>query len=238
MEIGIIEAPTVKELFIQKIAGMIINGELQPGEKLPSERELASQARISKSAVHFAMAELERLGFVETSARHGTFVSDYAKRGTIETLNLLVSYSSDSFLDRRHMEDMLEMRTAIEGKALEVLAETLTPESLKVLEEDVAASEAIAQKAGDIHSLAVSFFEFHHDICFVSGNFILPLLFNSFRVVTLAYWEHAIRLLGKDTCIKLMKDLLELIRKQDAEGAVAFLKEEFDMYLNLTEARR
>ncbi|MBO5555317.1 MAG: GntR family transcriptional regulator [Solobacterium sp.] len=42
MDIGIIEAPTVKELFIQKITGMIIRGELKPGEKLPSERELAT----------------------------------------------------------------------------------------------------------------------------------------------------------------------------------------------------
>lgn len=238
MDIGIIEAPTVKELFIMKIAGMIISGELKPGEKLPSERELAAQARISKSAVHFAMAELERLGFVETSARHGTFVSDYTKRGTIETLNMLVSYSANTFLDRGRMEDMLEMRIAIEGKALEVLSKTLNDESLKVLSDDVAASEAIAANSGDIRSLAASFFEFHHDICFVSGNFILPLLFNSFRLVTLAYWEHAIRLLGKETCIKLMKDLLELIRKRDAEGALAFLREEFAMYLRLSEKRR
>lgn len=237
MDIGIIEAPTVKELFIKKIAGMIIRGELKAGDKLPSERELAAQARISKSAVHFAMAELERLGFVETSARQGTFVSDYTKRGTIETLNMLVSYNSDSFLDRRRMEDMLEMRIAIEGKALEVLAKTLTPESLQALEKDVAASEAIAENQSDVHSLAASFFEFHHDICFLSGNFILPLLFNSFRVVTLAYWEHAIRLLGKETCIKLMKDLLELIRSKDAERSLRFLREEFSMYLNLNTAR-
>ena len=69
MNIGIIEAPTVKQLFIEKIAGMILNGELKPGDKLPSERELAAQARISKSAVHFAMAELERLGFGDADDR-------------------------------------------------------------------------------------------------------------------------------------------------------------------------
>ena len=238
MDIGIIEAPTVKELFIQKITGMIIRGELKPGEKLPSERELAAQARISKSAVHFAMAELERLGFVETHARQGIFVSDYTKNGTIETLNLLMSYSSESFLDRDRMKDMLEMRMAIEGKALEMLANCLTPESFRILQMDVSASEAIARSQADNRALAVSFFDFHHDICFVSGNFILPLLFNSFRVVTLAYWEYAIRSLGRETCMKLMTDLLTVIQQKDAEKSLAFLHDEITMFFELTKNRR
>ena len=233
MEIGIIEAPTVKQLFIEKIAGMIISGELKPGDKLPSERELAAQARISKSAVHFAMAELERLGFVKTNARHGTYVSDYAKDGTIETLSLLVNFSGDSFLERERIRDMLEMRMAIEGKALERLAETLTEESVALLEEDIRKAEKTAAEKTDLHSLALCFFDFHHNICFVSGNFILPLLFNSFRTVTIAYWEHAIRFLGRDKCIQLMNDLLEVLKEKNAQKSLDFLKQEFDMYLVL-----
>ena len=149
-----------------------------------------------------------------------------------------MSYNRESFLDRSRMEDMLEMRMAIEGKALEVLAETLTPESMKALEEDVERSAEIAAASSDIRALAVSFFDFHHDICFLSGNFILPLLFNSFRVVTLSYWEHAIRFLGKEKCMKIMYDLLEVIRKQDADRSVAFLRDEFKMFLRLIEKRR
>ena len=36
-----IVAPTVKELFIQQLEGMILSGELRPGDRLPTERELA-----------------------------------------------------------------------------------------------------------------------------------------------------------------------------------------------------
>ena len=222
----------------RQLKKQIISGELKPGDKLPSERELAAQARISKSAVHFAMAELERLGFVKTNARHGTYVSDYAKDGTIETLSLLVNFSGESFLERNRMEDMLEMRMAIEGKAVERLAETLTKESVALLEEDIQRAEKTAAEKADPHSLALCFFDFHHDICFVSGNFILPLLFNSFRIVTLSYWEHAIRILGKEECIKLMYDLLDVIRKRDADLSVAFLRDEFKLFLRLVEQRR
>ena len=139
-----------------------------------------------------------------------------SKDGTIETLSLLVNFSGESFLERNRMEDMLEMRMAIEGKAVERLAETLTKESVALLEEDIQRAEKTAAEKADPHSLALCFFDFHHDICFVSGNFILPLLFNSFRTVTLTYWEHAIRFLGREKCIQLMKDLLEVLKEKNA----------------------
>ena len=237
MEIGIIEAPTVKQLLIEKIAGMIISGELKPGEKLPSERELAVQARISKSAVHFAMAELERLGFVKTSARHGTYVSDYARTGTIETLSLLVTLNSgQGFMDKDRVRDMLEMRMAIEGKAVERLAEKMNDDDLSILEADIQKGEEAAAD-GDIHLLARTFFDFHHDICFCSGNFILPLLFNSFRTVTLSYWEYAIRQLGSEKCMRLMRDLFSVLKTADAEASKSFLREELQMYMELFAGR-
>ena len=231
MEIGVIEAPTVRELFIEKIAGMIIDGSLKPGEKLPSERELAAQTHISKSAVHFAMAELERLGFVETSARHGTYVSDYTKKGNIETLKLLTDFNPETFLDHEHMEDMLEMRMAIEGKAVEKLAEKMNEEDEKILMADIEKSEQIVKDGGDVRTLAKSFFDFHHDICFCSGNFILPLLFNSFEYVTVPYWEYAIRSYGTEQCLKLMKELFEVLKKKDGKASAAFLKNEFIVFM-------
>ncbi|MBQ1549316.1 MAG: GntR family transcriptional regulator, partial [Clostridia bacterium] len=44
IDIGIIETPTVRQMFMERIAGMIVSGELKPGDKLPSEREMAAQA--------------------------------------------------------------------------------------------------------------------------------------------------------------------------------------------------
>lgn len=52
MKFGEIVAPSIKELFIQKIEGMILSGALKPGERLPTERELADEMNISKTIVH------------------------------------------------------------------------------------------------------------------------------------------------------------------------------------------
>ena len=57
-----IVAPTVKELFVQQLEGMILSGELRPGDRLPTERELADEMKISKTVVHEGLRELHRLG--------------------------------------------------------------------------------------------------------------------------------------------------------------------------------
>ena len=57
MEFGQIVAPTIKELFIERIEGMIFSGALKPGDRLPSERDLAEQMKISKTIVHLGLED-------------------------------------------------------------------------------------------------------------------------------------------------------------------------------------
>ena len=47
-----IKALSIKELFISQLEEMILSGELKPGDRLPSERELADEMNISKTIVH------------------------------------------------------------------------------------------------------------------------------------------------------------------------------------------
>ncbi len=230
MDIGIIKTPTVRNLLVEKIADMIIRGELMPGDRLPTERELAAQAKVSKSAVHLAMADLERMGFVETNQRHGTYVADFSRTGNIETLNMIIRISGESFGFRR-IQDMLEMRTALEGKAFELLAGRSDCD-LSELREITAQADAYVKNERVIPTqLAKIFFRFHHQVCVSSGNFILPLLFNSFEYVTLTFWERAIRSLGAERCTELLHGMLETLELRDAEASKLYLQKEFEQFL-------
>ncbi|MEE1299320.1 MAG: GntR family transcriptional regulator, partial [Acutalibacteraceae bacterium] len=214
IDIGIIETPTVRQMFMERIAGMIVSGELKPGDKLPSEREMAAQAKISKSAVHFAMVELERMGFVKTILRQGTYVQDFTLHGTAETLNLLTSTKNFHYTPE-NVRDIIDMRYAIESAALERLADNLTDEAIAAFRADIEMSKRImeaglpgndgavdntgADFAGkdkypnlDVPKLARSFFHFHHNLCVYSGNFVLPLIFNTFKESTAYFWEQPI----------------------------------------------
>ena len=86
MEFKEIVAPSIRELFVQQVVGMILSGQLRPGDRLPTERELADDMKISKTAVHEGIRELHRLGFLDVTSRRGVSVADYAQTGTVDTL--------------------------------------------------------------------------------------------------------------------------------------------------------
>ena len=54
----------------------IVSGDLPPGERLPSVRELSAQAGVNPNTVQRAMAEMERLGLVHSQRTAGRFVTE------------------------------------------------------------------------------------------------------------------------------------------------------------------
>jgi GntR family transcriptional regulator len=68
------ELPIYRQIMGQITEALAV-GRLQPGEKLPSHRELAQELVIAPLTVKKAYDELEALGFIETQRGRGTFVS-------------------------------------------------------------------------------------------------------------------------------------------------------------------
>lgn len=66
--------PAYRQL-IKQITSMIHEGRLKPGDKLPTERELASQLNIARGTVKKAYEVMARDGLIETTQGRGTFVS-------------------------------------------------------------------------------------------------------------------------------------------------------------------
>ena len=59
---------------MDEIKRHIATGVLKPGDKLPSQRELAAQLKVNANTVQRAYREMEMLGLVETLRGQGTFV--------------------------------------------------------------------------------------------------------------------------------------------------------------------
>lgn len=66
----------IYEQITEQIKNLILNGELQPTEMLPSIRGLAKDLRISVITTKRAYEELEHEGYIETVAGKGSFVSN------------------------------------------------------------------------------------------------------------------------------------------------------------------
>lgn len=209
-----IVAPTITEIFEQQIQGMILSGRLKTGEKLPTERELAESMRVSKSIVHLGIKSLERQGFLTISPRHGVYVANYSETGNVETLLALLKYNGGR-LDKASIASLLQVREALEGMAMRLLAEKHTEDQMLMLRMHIQDVRKAAEREPDnTELLAELVYKFHLYICIKSGNNMIPLIMNGFKDVSIVFWRSWIDTMG----IKRTLNSLETTAKHIASG--------------------
>jgi len=64
----------IYQQLIDTIKRAVVRGELAPGDRIPSQRELAQEARVNPNTVQRAYREMEQIGLVETARGMGTFI--------------------------------------------------------------------------------------------------------------------------------------------------------------------
>jgi len=231
MQFGVIEAPTIKELFIDKIVSMILSGKLGVGDRLPTERELAEEMKVSKTIVHAGLKDLERMGFVCVNARQGTFIANYAETGNAETLTTIIKFNGGK-LDKQTMISLLELRIAVEGQAVRKFAERHTEEDIIFLRRRLDAIEAaVAKGMAKRHELALMIFDWHHAICLRSGNDILPLVLNAFKDVSVFFWETSLQIYGLERSMGHLESILSLLTERRGEDVVQYMSDGTDYYI-------
>jgi GntR family transcriptional regulator, transcriptional repressor for pyruvate dehydrogenase complex len=234
MQFGVIVAPTIRDLFVEKIVAMILSGKLSVGDRLPSERELAEEMRVSKTVVHAGLKDLERMGFVCVSGRQGTFVANYAENGTFETLATILKYNG-SRLDRETTKSLLDMRLALEGQAIRMFSKSHSKEDIAALWSMIGEIRGYVSKQErmDQTELAHMLFRFHRFICLRSGNMFFPVLMNAFRDIGILLWEASIQILGTEKSIEYLERFASLLEKGKGEETAQALSDMFDDCLSL-----
>lgn len=217
-------APTITEMFEQQIQGMILSGQLEIGEKLPPERELAERMRVSKSIVHLGIKNLERQGFLTIRPRHGVYVANYSETGNVETLLALLRYHGGK-LDTASVASLLQVREALEGMAMRLMAQSHTDDEIIMLRMHIRdARETARRNPEDLDALAEQIYQFHIYICVHSGNNMIPLIMNGFKDVSLVFWCDWIRMMGAEETLTSLERFARYIADGDAQGAIDFFR--------------
>lgn len=219
MDFKKLSAPSLKELFITQMEQMILSGELEIGSRLPSERELASSMQVSRAVINTGISELEAKGFLVVKPRIGTFVEDYRRYGTIDTLMSIMKYNGGS-LNKSEIRSILEVRIVLDTLAASLTIEHATDDeidSLKIYLEGL----KVCKDPKEAAQLA---FSFHHELGFISGNTLLPLFFVSFKNPVMSLWirfckEYDVKALYHNTAM-----FYENLKKRDKEKTVAFIE--------------
>ena len=137
----------------------IVDGDIQPGEKLPSENTLIGEFGVSRTVVRAALTRLQAEGLVETERGRGSFALTPPQEGTAAGARPVVSIE-----DRLHL---LEFRMGVEAEAAALAARNHTDRQLKALQK--ALEDFTASVEHPAHAMK-SDYEFHRAVASASGN--------------------------------------------------------------------
>jgi GntR family transcriptional repressor for pyruvate dehydrogenase complex len=100
----------ISEEIVEQIKALIAKGELKPGDRIPSERDLATMLGVSRPSVREAIMVLEAMGFVESRQGGGTFVRALTETSITDPLARLVEQKDPELL-----RALVEVRMGLES---------------------------------------------------------------------------------------------------------------------------
>ncbi len=118
----------VYQEIVAQIKALIAQGRIQPGDRLPPERELADLFKASRNSVRDALRVLEQMGLIESRQGDGNYVRALSPEALTEPLASLLLQS------REQMRELWEVRRIFEPAVAEYAAQRAAPEELEELE--------------------------------------------------------------------------------------------------------
>ena len=218
---------TIANQVIDQLTDLIRSGSLKPGERLPSEREMAEQLGVSRPPLRESLRALEYAGIIETRYGDGIYVtrSDFPEEPGFFTL-----------LNQYTLEEMVEMRKIVEKAAVRLAIERATDEDRKKLE---AIQERTKKSVDDMEAFIECDFAFHSAIVEATRN---SMLFKTVRTMRKLMGEFNRELLqSRDFRIGVAmqhETILNAIFAGDKNRAEEAMDKHLDNVVNLASGRK
>lgn len=131
-----IKKKRVYEYVIERIKASIELGEIKPGDKLPSERDMAKLLNVSRAAIREALSVMESFGMLEIKTGIGVFLIEDQIDILLDKLDIILSDRGFKLIE------VLEVRQGIETQAAYLAAQRALSHDLKSIEEALNKLEA------------------------------------------------------------------------------------------------
>lgn len=218
------EIQTVQKEIILQLKELINFKNLEPGDKLPSERMLAEKFNVTRSNLREALQTLEFYGLVKSIPQSGTFVADIGITAMNGMIDDILGLAIPSF------KNLVEARIFLELKGVKLASIRRTPEDLIHLENTLTAYTDKVIRGEDAVQEDLLF---HLAIAKASRN---PTL-NTFMLkitpeIITNFEKHHV--CDKDTAFKGIEEhkaIIDAIKAQDPDAARLAMKKHFkDLY--------
>ncbi len=131
-----IKRTRISEEIVNQVYGLLREGVLKPGDRLPPERELAQQLNVSRASVREAVRLLDMMGIVVVRPGAGTFIREDTVEAILQAFSTLLSD------DACKAADVFEMRLLLEPHIAALAAQRASERDIRRMREILDAQEA------------------------------------------------------------------------------------------------
>src|SRR6202522_1841136 len=218
------EAGGHSQLTLQVVAhvrALLATGALPPGDRLPPERELARELKISRSSLRAGIGFLAAMGVLKSRHGAGTFVSSGPP--ALDSSSLSVLGALHGFMPWQ----MFEARLVLESNVAALAAERATDEHIAELAEEVAEMYA---SLTDPQEYLIHDVRFHRTIARASGN---PILGALMETITANLYEYRSKTVAKAQDLKESAEMHREIYRAIRSHTPAQARVTMEQHLNL-----
>lgn len=155
------------DVVIEGIKDLLTRGELEPGSRLPTEKDLAAQFGVSRGSLREGVRALAALGVLEPRQGDGTYVTALDPRTLLSPLGFLADLQLPA-----HAADLLAVRRVLEAESVALAATRITDDELAELDQVLSVVDTMIADAEHTDLVAVihADTEFHRLVAKASGN--------------------------------------------------------------------
>lgn len=182
--IGSLTSGTAVSAVAKRLLEIFTSGSIEPGTRLPPERQLASTLGVGRSAVREALAALEILGIVDVRPGSGTYLRGSASELLPQTL------SWGLMLGEPRTVELIEVRGALEIYAARLAASRISDEALERLGNHV---DEMRASLDDLKAFVEADLQFHLELAQSIDNTVLLDLLQSIRSLLRVWVDRAVQ---------------------------------------------
>jgi GntR family transcriptional regulator, transcriptional repressor for pyruvate dehydrogenase complex len=214
-DFAVIRRNKVYEEVARQIERLIIK-KLKPGDKLPSERELAELLQVSRSSIRDAIRGLELMGLVEPRQGAGTIVREPAPDSPLNPFGNVLKHRQEL------VTELLDFRKMLEPPLAARAASHASDEEIAEMEEILQRQE---QKQNRGEGAIAEDAEFHYSIALASGNTVVLKVIDTLMDLLRDTRERSLQVEGRsEKSLAGHRRILAAIRRRDTEAANAAMR--------------
>jgi len=168
-----IQSAKVFERVAEQVEKRILDGELRKGDRLPTERDMAEQFQVSRTAVREAMKILAQKGLVDMRPGRGTIVIDGARKAMQNSIDLLMKMKLGEV---GGSDNLVEVRTILEIEIAALAAARATEKEIAAMREAI---RVMDESLNDADAYIVADNSFHEALAQATQNALILILIKS-----------------------------------------------------------